>query len=428
MRTNDYQSWKEELATSLSMNSEKYFSKRQPALAKRILESTFPDPTILSYYSHPVVSSEELISAIVPQWRKPDIPVLAELCKRLFEWNSRWGMVRFMRSITPGLLLYTIIHRNETTTRENRHSKSKPTGKLTDYFKSTKPSSSKKSPTLNESIFLAIHGTRKHKSTDSLEELRLSYIPSKLQPYLPLNFALSQYTPVSPVQRPKESSELKDSSDEEFETFSPKEAKWSPDDVERIWIPKVYVEKGYPREFADWERSEIIRKTPKKGKNVIQVGAMDQFVRRESEIHGTMDVWETMQESPVRKSPAKGSVGRKENTKSSPTKTIRKENISIINRRKENIPSSTTKKLNTSIINMVTPTKSITLNTPMESWTISSDSDSDSLPSPTNMLSYTPKTSRTKTIEDVPLVKVTGNVVGTFRESFGGTLYEIDNE
>ena len=199
--------WREELATSLSMNSEKKFTRRQPALAKRILESTFPDPTILSYYCHPVISSEERVSAFVPEWRKPDIPFLAELCRRLFEWDSRWGMVRFMRSITPGLLLNTIVHRNTSSpTTDKSPPKSKSTGKLTDYFKSTKVSTSINPPVQKNSDFIAIHGTRKHASTDTLEELRLSYIPSNLQSYLALNFDLTQYTyqaPPSPGKRPK---------------------------------------------------------------------------------------------------------------------------------------------------------------------------------------------------------------------------------
>ena len=286
MRTRDFQSWREELTAELSTNSEKKFTRRQPALAKRILESTFPDPTILSYYCHPVVSTEERVSAFVPQWRKPDIPVLAELCRRLFQWDSRWGMVRLMRSITPGLFVHSIVHRNTiASAAEKSLPRAKSTGKLTDYFKSTK--SSAPTTVKKNSDFIAIHGTRKHVSTNTLEELRLSYVPSNVQPYLTLNFDLTQYarpTPPSPVNRSKESSDSKDTSDEELEEFSRREAKWSPDEVQRIWIPKVYVERGYPKEFSDWERSEAVKKSPKKGKQVMQVGAMDQFVRREPDI------------------------------------------------------------------------------------------------------------------------------------------------
>jgi hypothetical protein len=435
MTTSDYQSWREELATELSRNSERKFNRRQPALAKRILESTFPDPTILSYYSRPVVSSEERVSAFVPQWRRPDIPVLAELCKKLFEWDSRWGMVRFMRSITPGLLFYTVIHRNtNTSTTDKSPSRPKSTGKLTDYFKSTK--SSALTTVRNNSDFIAIHGTRKHASTDTLEELRLSYIPSSLQPYLTLNFDLTQYTyptPPSPEKQRKESSDSKDSSDEEIEVFGRREAKWSPDEVQRTWIPKVYVERGYPKEFAEWERNEMLRKSPKKGKKVTQVGAMDQFVRREPDIRKMEIIGVLEGKSSVRKSPVRKGVERKENIKS-PTRITRKENIissqSIITRRKENILSPSTKKVNPStakISNIITPSKPDSV-TSATNWNIPSDSESDSLPSPTNMLSYTSKSSRAKkTIEDGSPMKISGNFVGAFRESLGGTLYEIDD-
>ena len=132
--------------------------------------------------------------------------------------------------------------------------------------------------------------------------------------------------------------------------------------------------------------------------------------------------------SSIRKSPVRKGVERKENVKS-PTRTIRKENIispSVITRRKENILSST-KKINPSTTKMIiTPTKPDPVISTI-TWNIPSDSDSDSLPSPTNMLSYTPKTSRTqKTIEDGSPMKISGNVVGTFRESLGGTLHEVD--
>jgi hypothetical protein len=77
IRTKDYKSWREELAGSLSLNISKQFSRKQPALAQRILDSSFPDITILKYYS------AQKVQGFIPGWRKRDIVTVAELCKPL---------------------------------------------------------------------------------------------------------------------------------------------------------------------------------------------------------------------------------------------------------------------------------------------------------------------------------------------------------
>src|SRR5579862_5156619 len=226
MRTKNYNSWREELAVSLTLNPTKQFSRRQPALAQRILNSTFPDTTILKYYANPVVSSEAKVKGFVPKWSKPDVGAIADMCKELFNWDSRWGMGRFMRSFSPAYLVWMMVHEPElfiergnmtsmttgvknVTTRE-RKGKVKSGGNLenktmTDFFKPTKsttpsklgsasksagPSSSPEKTTTSKtpyipdpSYILDIHSTRSHFSTDSTPELRLSYIPSIVIPY-----------------------------------------------------------------------------------------------------------------------------------------------------------------------------------------------------------------------------------------------------
>lgn len=309
--TTDYKSWREELALALSTNPNKKFSRRQPALAARILESDFPDTKILKYYARPVVSSNERLATLKPDWQKPDITALAEICKDLFDWDTKFGMVRFMKSIIPGLLVWEIVHLEPrdfssplrgkdgnlpTKQASKAHTRISDEQPITNYFKATKSNSlpaTKPSTSLTEpySKILGIHGVRKHFSTDSTEELRVSYIPSQIQPYISLNFNLSE-PPRSPRRSPSPTKPTKHlssrtssdtaSEEEDSEDDRPhREPKWSPDDVARLWIPKAYVETTFPKIVRDWEHSELLRKSPKKSraKGGMQAGAMDQFVR-----------------------------------------------------------------------------------------------------------------------------------------------------
>src|SRR5271169_6640452 len=129
MNTTDYASWRQELAAVLTSNPDQTFSRRHPALAKQLLLNTsFPDTTILKYYTHPVVSSSEKLATFKPVWKKPDIPALAKLCRNLFDWEFQWGMVRLMRSITPGLVLWDIVH--QTNKDDGSQTQEKPSSSV----------------------------------------------------------------------------------------------------------------------------------------------------------------------------------------------------------------------------------------------------------------------------------------------------------
>jgi len=373
MQAKDYSAWREELALSLTLNTSQAYTKKQPALAKRILNSSFPDPTILTYYSRPIVSSDDKIGQFQPRWTRPQVAEVAALCKELFNWDSKYGMQRFMRSFVPGYLVWLMVHegdrfedhdRGETTTelketkkkkggagaakqskrKEDKEGVKKEKRTMTDFFKSTKSSSvstskpetsssnpldpdsslatvisisetetTPSSSTIpHKSLVLDIHSSRTHFSTDSTPELRLSYLPSTILPYHPLNFNLSRSNPplsaastltsptkstapvppVSPSKRAAPptssdgSSEDIDSDGTEPRVYN--ESKWSPDEVERIWIPEVYVRHTMPRWVARFEDQVDAKKSPKKikavgkakGKGGMTVGSMEQFVTR----------------------------------------------------------------------------------------------------------------------------------------------------
>jgi hypothetical protein len=308
----------------LKLNLGKQFSRKHYALARIIQASNFPDVAVLSYYAHPETSSEDKIRNYKPKWRMPDVNRLAQLCKELFEWDSRWGMCRFMRSFIPGYFLWRMLHDENNlkpssqSTSSSKLNKRQPErgvkrseGKtMTDYFKSTKIASIASSDSKTSAVTLSntstnpdildIHGIRKHFSTDSTEELRLSYIPSQVLSYVPLNFNLTRYNAAvesgaprvpsptkSPIKRPSSPSKTSSGGDSDEEEVNPhKESKWSPDDKHRIWIPRIYVQHGLPEKVAEWERAVALKKSPKKAKATggMLPGAMEQFVSKKTAV------------------------------------------------------------------------------------------------------------------------------------------------
>jgi Holliday junction resolvase Gen1 C-terminal domain len=376
MNTSDYVAWREKLAEALTTNSDKQFSRKHAALANRIRETEFPDPTILKYYTHPIISSDETLATFKPEWQKPDFGLLIGLCQELFEWTSRGGLCRLMRSFTPGFLVWDLVHATHDTskragqekafapTKLNKPKQKPPAGKLmTDFFRPTKsiPDTQVKPLNAETPSILDIHGTRKHPSNDYLEELRVSFIPSQVQPYTMFNFKLtpddwsSQLSSSTngPSKRPL-SNGSSESTDNEFvdEELLQRKPKWSPDEITRIWIPKAYIRHALPAKLEAWHQSEVIRKTLKKkvkGTSGTQRGAMDQFVRRGSRCK----LSETCQSR---------CAIRKENAPPNPLTPVRKDSV-----RKENeVPCET-------------PSKQVAVGFSMLTF---STSDEDDLPSP----------------------------------------------
>jgi hypothetical protein len=225
-----------------------------------------------------------------------------------------------MRSFAPGYLVWTIVHNDPPSkpspqvlpnpklnrSKQNLRVKGSEGKIMTDFFKSTKNAAiptqepqPAKDDVNNDSMIqgiLDIHGTRMHFSTDSTEELRLSYVPSQVLPYGPLNFDLTRYdaptvsdtlrppSPTkSPTKRPSSSPKPSSGSEaDEEELHIHRESKWSPDDKERIWIPRLYIEHGLPEKVAEWEKALALKKSPKKAKvkGGMLPGAMERFVSK----------------------------------------------------------------------------------------------------------------------------------------------------
>jgi len=282
-------------------------------------------------------------------WREPDSVGVAAIARRLFEWDGSWAVARFLKSFGSGYIIWKMTSTNmeadttntatvvaqtstagktsttSTTAKTNVIGKTVAKGKgkgtaagtktMTDFFKPTKSTidpSKHKTPidvappaesapaesSARRELILDIHGTRNHHSTDGIQELRISYIPTNIIPPSTLPFDLTRSStdhspPKSPINPPATTSPAKspakrphsptdddldnDPTDETedgdlaetsdrvtSEDVGRRVYKWNPEEVDRIWIPWIYVTHGFPTKVREWERAVEEKKSPKK--------------------------------------------------------------------------------------------------------------------------------------------------------------------
>lgn len=255
MKSTDHASWRSSLAEAVCSNSNKLFSRKHPTFAKNLQASSFPNPKILRNYTHPVVSSATNIREFRPDWRKPDMKKLAQLCKELFNWNFHEGMAKFMGFMVPGVLLWELI--NTTTTITNPPPTAANVPRVTENPGPTKPPANSLKHPGEESIIawkdIRIHRSRKNISTDYLPELQISYLPAKVVPDVHLIFDID-IEPLSPKISVTTAADVHSKS----EDLGLNE--WSPDMEQKMWILRAYLNMRWPRIVKEWETREAKRK------------------------------------------------------------------------------------------------------------------------------------------------------------------------
>ena len=246
-----------------------------------------------------------------------------------------------------------------------------------------------------------------------------------------------------------------------------------------MWIPGCYIRHTYPSKVTEWELAVTIRKSPKKPKGKVMEkrgeGPMDVFLfpgkstekrqspskRKEnvprSAMKGSIPRFQVTQSSPV-----KSTSPRKQSPKKAPSSTTLVPEISI--RSPPTTPTKVSRKNLQGITRQPTQLPPTFTSFDDVARRLDEDSDSDSLPSPTDLLSYlpTPKTQRTATrvgvrgVEEGSPTPVAprgkkgiqekgsvseigegggrdgtpvrdGGIVGGFWESPGGTFHDLDD-
>lgn len=211
--------WRERLSHELKTNESKFFKSKHGALK---IPEDFPSPEILGYYTHPAISTLERVQDLQERmtWdRDLDFQELRSFTGDAFDWRNFSGAKKFVRNLAQSLII-----------RELRlGAQSKRSG-----------------------LVQGIHAIRTHTSTDGLPELRISYIPIDT-----VNIDLDAEPPDDEIQVEEVDDEVEFDNEDLIEpstqTAKSRPYLYDPTQLEKIWIPQVYVKVGEPEKYAEWE-------------------------------------------------------------------------------------------------------------------------------------------------------------------------------
>ena len=263
--------------------------RKSPAIARRITED-FPRLDVLHCYTHPITSESEGTGTrgLDSLWKKQaDVAKIAHVCELYFEWGMEKTIIKRFRSfLWPGAVLRSLLQ--TALEKDNRNgkgvitpSKHKEQGVETPSkalaralgslaLPADDDSSSSSSSSSSFKLVTAIHGERRHTSTDHTVEYRLEIDPRGLVARA-----------ISGIQGLRQ--ELKDSAaavdfgdeeddeDDDEDEETPKKKKRvlktrpaDPDSKLRLWMPAVVVQYAYPGLVRDYVERQA--KKGQKGK------------------------------------------------------------------------------------------------------------------------------------------------------------------
>ena len=205
-------SWRRELREELRTNSRGIIGRKLAKLAKSVPES-FPDIDVLLSYTNPITSDSLGRAAekdLKLKWGKePDVGKLAALCEFYFEWGYKEAIIKRFRtllwhSIVVRRLRQAVINAGASdhgsssaivpSTLFNDKDRAQPPiintpSKLVakNFVSMTLNSPATQSPERadlvsdeDEPLFVKIHSSRNHPSTDGLLEYRVEVAPAQL--------------------------------------------------------------------------------------------------------------------------------------------------------------------------------------------------------------------------------------------------------
>ncbi|KAL9117593.1 MAG: hypothetical protein Q9187_005870 [Circinaria calcarea] len=264
--------WRERLEHELRNNESGFFRVKHKAL--RIPE-TFPDKSVLGYYTHPIVSSSEKISNLKEsiKWSGVvDIQGLRAFVADAFEWQHLAGARKFIRGFAPALLVHRLRKRGEECTT-NSFGLEFQAEEEAGYIKT-------------------ICGQRTHFATDGVPELRVAYVPAEI---VDIDLDQEETDDYAGITGKDNDSELEEpGSDEEDRSRSRSPTKidapstYDPSQPEKIWILETFAKLGVPLLVETYEEN---MRNPKKfasrkarqrtaiTKSGMTKGALDAFVK-----------------------------------------------------------------------------------------------------------------------------------------------------
>ena len=268
--------WRDDLRQELRTNSQGHLGRKYVALAKAVPD-TFPDIDILLSYTNPITSQTEgrARNQLTITWdREPDLGRLANTCELYFEWGVKPIIIkRFRTVIWPSAVLRIL--RRAVLERDRTSQQSPPSTPMKTRKEPVVGSPSKavmnrfskmqlEAPTSDDEddarMFVKIHSSRTHASTDGILEYRLEVHPAPL-----VRLCIAGIAGIRPPIKEDEWAD-EDDGDDEKEGNDGK-ATTNPLQSLRVWMPASMVrvaEPGLVMEFENAQEKKQARKTKKK--------------------------------------------------------------------------------------------------------------------------------------------------------------------
>jgi Holliday junction resolvase YEN1 len=231
--TDALNAWRDKLRHEIRTNESKHFRQKRPGLT---IPDTFPDQKVLSYYTHPCISTPDKIAKLkdTVKWDMPlDYPSLRDFAGDAFDWRCIGGAKKFIRNLAPAVLVRALRMRAEA---------------VEDPDDSLSAQKAREASLIN-----AIHGKRLHPTTDNIPELRISFKPIDL-----IDIDLSIEDPDEELPEDEDDSDSEPLPTEDGECpGSPKKKRgpstYDPTVHEKVWLLDTFVRLGAPLKVQDWE-------------------------------------------------------------------------------------------------------------------------------------------------------------------------------
>ncbi|KAI4845119.1 hypothetical protein E4T44_05797 [Aureobasidium sp. EXF-8845] len=231
--TEGLNAWRDRLRHEIRTNESKHFRQKRPGLT---IPDTFPDQKVLSYYTHPCISTSDKVAKLkdTVKWDMPlDYPSLRDFAGDAFDWRCIGGAKKFIRNLAPAVLVRELRMRGEAVDGDG------------DSLAAQKAREA--------SLINAIHGKRLHPTTDNIPELRISFKPIEL-----IDIDLSIEDPDEEIPEDEDDSDSEPLTVEDGECpGSPKKKRgpstYDPTVHEKVWLLDTFVRLGAPLKVQDWE-------------------------------------------------------------------------------------------------------------------------------------------------------------------------------
>ncbi|MCJ1335123.1 hypothetical protein MMC09_000389 [Bachmanniomyces sp. S44760] len=225
--------WRGRLQHELRTNESRYFRTKHQSIH---IPETFPDRTVLGYYTHPVVSDSNMVSHLRESihWGSViNITGLRDFVGEAFKWRYLAGAKKFIKGVAPALLVHKLRCHGDDVWYESHHLQERATKE--------------------SQLVKAIRGRRTHMDTDGVPELHIEYRAADV---VNLDLGLEEVLDPRDDLSDTDAEELASDTESRTRSISPKkkaQSRFDPNEMSRLWVLETIMKLGAPITVETWE-------------------------------------------------------------------------------------------------------------------------------------------------------------------------------